>query len=202
MLRAILRAPHASLMATLAAGQLDAPPGPIDTAYCHDQRPATCYFSATSFTQHYAAFPDLPEVTLPALFLHPPAKLSGALALPSDHPAIGFVLGLDPAARPWGSDGATFRVWVTAPGHAPALAYERMIDGATIRQGWIADWADLAPWAGQPITLTIETAPGPANDFTADWYGWGDLVLTTADAARYAALLPEIRMEQARRLIR
>jgi hypothetical protein len=202
MLKVIAGAPRAPLLSTLGAGRLDVPPGPINTAYCHDQRPETCYFRSTSFTQPYAACPGLPQVSIPVLYLHPPAKINSALSLPRDHPALSFVLGLDPAARVWNSDGATFRVWVTPQGGPPALAYERTIDGASIRRGWIPDWVNLAPWSGQAITLTLETNAGPAGDASSDWYGWGDVALTTVDAARYSALLPQIRMEQARRLIR
>ena len=47
--------------------------------------------------------------------------------------------------------------------------------------------------AGQTIMLILESDAGRQSDRTDDWYGWGDLSLMPADAARYAALLPQLR---------
>jgi hypothetical protein len=69
-------------------------------------------------------------------------------------------------------------------------------------RGWVPGWADLTPWAGQTVTLALEAHPGPADDLNDDWYGWGTLALTSAPAARYATLLPEQRMIEARAGIR
>ncbi len=120
------------------------------------------------------------------------------LLIPSNQPALSFAIGLDPVAREWQSDGATFRVWVTPPGGTRQLVAELPLDRATAQRGWLPGWADLTPWAGQTVTLVLESHPGPANDLNDDWYGWGNLALTSAPAARYATLLPEQRMLQFR----
>jgi hypothetical protein len=198
MQQAVDQAPHESLIETMAAGHLIAPGQLVKSLYCNDQGAASCYFGRSAYTQPFAAFPDQPAVSMPVLFLHPPASLERELTLPADRPALRFVIGLDPVARAWGSDGATFRVWVKPAAGARQLAGELKLDRATALRGWVPGWADLAPWAGQTVTLELESSAGPADDLNDDWYGWGDIALTTLDGARYAAMLPKQHMRAAR----
>jgi len=198
MRRVVEQAPRASLMDAFAGGHLIAPGQLVKSLFCSDQGAASCYFGRGTYTQPYAAFPEHAAVELPVLFLHPPARVEHVLFIPPAQPALSFVVGLDPVAREWHSDGATFRVWVTPPGGARQLAAALPLDRATALRGWVPGWADLTPWAGQTVTLAIESHPGPADDLNDDWYGWGNLALTSAPAARYATLLPELRMTQAR----
>lgn len=202
--RIVAHAPRMALAAELAAGQLDAPARPVETPFCRDGVPQTCYAGETMFTLPYAELAAVPAAELPVLLLHPPARISHEMTIPPDRPALYFALGLDPAAHTWGSDGATFRVWVepanggrTTTDASPELAYEYMLGPDMAVQGWVPDWADLSRWAGQTVRLTLETDGGPAGDTTADWYGWGDIALTTVEAARAATLAPQARMRQA-----
>lgn len=180
----------------LMAGRLDAPGTLVRSLFCNERGAASCYLGRVAYRQPYAADPQGPEHTADGIFLHPPASLTLDLALPAGRPGLSFLAGLDPVARPWASDGASFRVWATPPGGAPALVAELAIDQAAAREGWAIGWADLTPWAGQTIALTLEVGPGPAGDAADDWYAWGDLALTTADAAQYAALLPALRAHE------
>jgi tetratricopeptide (TPR) repeat protein len=198
MRRVVKQASHESLMDVLAGGHLIAPGQLVKSLYCSDQGAASCYFGRGVYIQPYAAFPDQAAVKLPVLFLHPPASLEQPLFIPPDQPALRFVVGLDPVAREWRSDGATFRVWVTPAGGARQLVAELPIDRATALRGWVPGWADLSSWAGQTVTLVLESHPGAADDLNDDWYGWGDLALTSREAARYAALLPNQRLIRAR----
>jgi hypothetical protein len=202
MRRVVEQAPRASLMDALAGGHLIAPGQLVKSLFCSDKGAASCYFGRGTYFQPYAAFPNQAAVELPILFLHPPASVEQALFIPPAQPALSFVVGLDPVARTWRSDGATFRVWVTPPSGARQLVAELTLDRATALRGWVPGWADLTPWAGQTVTLALESHPGPADDLNDDWYGWGNLALTSAPAARYATLLPEQRMIQARAGIR
>jgi len=202
MRQVVEQAPRASLMDAFAGGHLIAPGQLVKSLFCSDKGAASCYFGRGTYIQPYAAFPDRAAVELPVLFLHPPASLEQALFIPLAQPALSFVVGLDPVAREWRSDGATFRVWVTPPSGARQLVAELTLDRATALRGWAPGWADLTPWAGQTVTLALESHPGPADDLNDDWYGWGNLALTSAPAARYATLLPEQRMIQARAGIR
>lgn len=198
MQRVVEQAPHESLMDALAAGHLIAPGQLVRSLYCNDQGAASCYFGRGVYLQPYAAFADQAPVKQPVLFLHPPASLEQTLLIPPDRPALSFAIGLDPVAREWRSNGATFCVWVTPPGGARQLAAELPIDRPTALRGWVRGWADLAPWAGQKVTLAIESRPGPADDPNDDWYGWADITLTSDQAARYAALLPKQQIVQLR----
>lgn len=197
MWQAAENAPRDSLIETLAAGKLDTPDVPIKTPYCRDSRPQTCYFGTTKFELPYASFGENPTATAPVLFLHPPARLSASFTVQPDRPVLSFLLGLDPAARGWGSDGATFRVWVQPSNGPRTRAYEYTIDATAAQQGWVPGSADLSQWKGQSITLTIETDGGPAGNTTADWYGWANMAMTTVETARYASIVPAGRMAQA-----
>jgi tetratricopeptide (TPR) repeat protein len=202
MNRVVEQAPRMSLIDTFAAGHLIAPGQLVKSLFCNDQGAASCYLGRSSYRQPYAAFADQAAAELPVLFLHSPASVEQSVLIPPAQPALSFVIGLDPVARDWSSDGATFRVWVTPPNGTRQLVTVVPLDRATALRGWVPGWADLTPWAGQKVTLALESHPGPANDLNDDWYGWGNLALTSAPAARYATLLPELREIQIRAGIR
>lgn len=185
-----------------AAGRLSAPGVLIKSLFCSDRGAESCYMGRTSFRMPFAASPRGPLIAAPTIFLHSPASLSIDLTLPAEPAALRFVAGLDPAVREWASDGALLRVWVTPARGARVRAAELAIDRAAARRGWVPGWADLSPWAGQAVQLTLETDAGPAGDGTDDWYGWGDLALTSPAAAHYAALLPGLRAAELRQGLR
>ncbi len=197
MVRVVTSAPVTSLTALLAQAPVEAPDVPVETPFCRSGRPQTCYTGLTTFRLPYAGTGDPTPEEHQVLFLHPPAKVRLALRVPSDQPAVRFLLGLDPRAREWGTDGAVFQLWVEPPAGEARLLFERHVTGEEARAGWVPGWTDLTPWAGQQVTLVFGTAPGPAGDATGDWYGWGDVALTTPEAARYAAFAPLARQRRA-----
>ncbi|MGH2544043.1 MAG: hypothetical protein ACRDIB_14675, partial [Ardenticatenaceae bacterium] len=180
------------LVAELARGEVEAPATPIDTPFCQ-QTPQSCYMGETSFTLPFAGLTGPPAEDTPTLFLHPPATLRKELTIPPEQSALTFWLGLDSHAADWNSDGATFHVWIEPAGAPAEIVYEHALDRTLARQGWVAGWADLSPWAGQTVILVLGTGPGPAGDTTSDWYGWGNVSLTTVEAARYLAWAPAAR---------
>ena len=192
----VFSAPHEKLLSAVAAGQLKAPAQAINTPFCRDQELTSCYIGQSTFTQPLAAWPEGPELTAPVLFLHSPAQVKHSVTISAEQPALYFLLGLDPAVREWGTDGAVFQVWIETPQEA-TLAYEQAVDHETARRGWVPDWVDLSPWAGQRVTLVLGTAAGAAGNGNADWFGWGELKLTTIEAARYAVLAPSIHKQNA-----
>jgi hypothetical protein len=202
MRRVVEQAPRTSIMDALASGHLIAPGQLVKSLFCSDKGAASCYFGRSTYIQPYAAFPDQAAIELPILFLHPPASIEQTLLIKPDQPALSFVVGLDPVARQWRSNGATFRVWVTPPSSTRQMAAEITLDRTTALRGWVPGWADLTPCAGQTVTLTIESHPGAVDDLNDDWYGWGNLAFTSAPAARYATLLPKQRLIQAQAGIR
>lgn len=192
----VLSAPHKDLLSVMAAGELNASAELINTPFCRDNEPASCYIGQSTFTQPYAFWPEGPELTAPVLFLHSPAQVKQSLTIPLEQPALYFLLGLDPTVREWGTDGAVFQVWIETPQEA-TLAYEQAIDNETALRGWVPSWVDLSPWAGETVTLVLGTAAGLAGNGNADWFGWADLKLTTVEAARLAVLAPGIHKEKA-----
>ena len=190
--------PRADLLPQLAAGQLNAPGDLIRSLFCTDQGAASCYRGQTAYEQPLATGPRGQKLRAPALFLHPPARVSVVLRVPAEQAALHFLAGLDPAAREWQTDGATFRVWVAPPAGKRVLAAELPINRETALRGWVPGWADLRPWAGQTVTLTLESDPGPNGDSTDDWFAWGEPALTTPPAARYAAGQPGQRAQELR----
>ena len=200
MLAAVDGSPNTPIRDQLLAGQITVPDYDVSTPFCNDSGRVSCYVAATDFVQPYAGHPGTWDRRLPVLFQHPPAQVEQRFVIPGDQPALRFVLGLDPGVHSAGSDGATFRIWVTpeTPEDAPIqLVYEGTLDARTANQGWLGGWADLSPWAGQEVVLRLGTDSGPAGDATADWVGWGDLAFTTVEAARYAALTPLANMQSA-----
>lgn len=188
-------APERSVLELFAAGQLSAPGQMVRSQFCDASGAASCYFGRTAYAQANLDDPDGGDVRRDVLFLHPTARLSAALDIPQDLPILRFAVGLDPVARDWTSDGATFRILVgAAGGEEQALALP--VDAAAARLGWVRGYADLRRWAGQRVTVTLETGPGRAGDPTDDWYGWGDLALTTPEAMDIAPLHPQRRMAQ------
>ena len=123
------------------------------------------------------------------LKLHPPAAVTVALTLPANaYLQTGIVL--DPAMwqAPLG-DGVRFIATITPAGGPETTLFD--IPNHPRAQGehrrWIDVVADLRPWAGQQVQLTLRTdgRQDPAND----WAGWGEPVIVQLDSLTGARLL-------------
>ena len=123
------------------------------------------------------------------LKLHPPAAVTIALTLPANaYLQTGIVL--DPAmwAAPLG-DGVRFIATITPAGGPETTLFD--LPNHPRAQGehrrWIDVVADLRPWAGQQVQLTLRTEgrQDPAND----WAGWGEPVIVQLDPLTGARLL-------------
>jgi tetratricopeptide (TPR) repeat protein len=189
--------PGLSLVSGLEQAEVLAPSTPIDTPFCRQGPPERCYVARTSFSQPMAVMPEGPGLAADVIFLHPPAELRLVQSIPQDQTTLFFLMGLDPHARDWGSDGAGFQVLVQASDGAPQPIFEAILDADTVRRGWSTATADLTPWAGKTITLILRTTAGNAHNSTADWYGWGNVTLLSAGQAQRALLAPDARLRQA-----
>ncbi len=123
------------------------------------------------------------------LKMHPPAAVTVALTLPANaYLQTGIVL--DPAMweAPLG-DGVRFIATITPAGGPETTLFD--IPNHPRAQGehrrWIDVVADLRPWAGQQVQLTLRTdgRQDPAND----WAGWGEPVIVQLDSLTGARLL-------------
>jgi hypothetical protein len=93
---------------------------------------------------------------------------------------LRFGMGLDPRALDWGSDGATFEVFVDGE-----RVFLEHLPAELAQEGWQEREVDLAAHTGQTVLMTLATTPGPAGDVTGDWAGWGEPRLETPEAAVY-----------------
>jgi hypothetical protein len=109
-----------------------------------------------------------------ALFAHPPARISFRVELPAEPAELRFRIALAPESWEWGGDGATFIVAASAGAQPPRELFRRRVSNAPEDRRWHPASVSLAPYAGQAITLTLETQVGPAGDATGDWAGWDD----------------------------
>ena len=123
------------------------------------------------------------------LKLHPPAAVTIALTLPENaYLQTGIVL--DPAIwhAPLG-DGVRFIATITPAGGAKTTLFDipNHPRGQGEHRRWIDVVADLRPWAGQHVQLTLRTngRQDPAND----WAGWGAPVIVQLDPLTGARLL-------------
>ena len=123
------------------------------------------------------------------LKMHPPAAVTITLTLPQNaYLQTGIVL--DPAMwqAPLG-DGVRFVATITPAGGPETILFD--IPNHPRAQGehrrWIDVVADLRPWAGQHVQLTLRTAgrQDPAND----WAGWGAPVIVQLDPLTGGRLL-------------
>ena len=92
---------------------------------------------------------------------------------------LTFLLGLAPESQAWGTDGATFQVWVVESDGGILPVYERTVIGGELTKGWVPDQVDLTPWSGQRIQLAFGTTAGPLNDNSGDWVGFGGVLTAT-----------------------
>ncbi len=123
------------------------------------------------------------------LKMHPPAEVAINLTLPENaYLQTGIVL--DPAMweAPLG-DGVHFIATLTPAGGQETTLFD--IPNHPRAQGehrrWIDIVADLRPWAGQHVRLTLRT--DGRQDPSNDWAGWGEPVIVQLDPLTGARLL-------------
>ncbi len=159
-----MRAMHLDdLVAALPQAAVEAPDVPLDTPYARPDGPAWhSYVAQTTFSLP----PNFGE--RPTLFMHSPSWVTYTLSLPAQPATLRFGMGMDPQTHGWPGDGATFEVLLNGE-----RAFLEHVDKDMARGGWHERMVDLAPWAGQEVTLALAVTPGPAADPSGDWAGWG-----------------------------
>jgi hypothetical protein len=115
------------------------------------------------------------------LFAHAPAEVAVELVVPRGA-LFQTSLALDPAAweGPLG-DGVRFVVGVTPVGGAESLVLDATVHprGRGEQRRWLDVAADLRPWAGQRVRLSLRTEP--RQDPSFDWSGWAEPVVVRVD---------------------
>jgi tetratricopeptide (TPR) repeat protein len=118
--------------------------------------------------------PDEP-VPRTVLFAAVPATVTFRVSLPVTPTALVFWMGMDPALQAPQGDGVVYRVRVE-----DQEVFSHTLRPQEARAGWWPARADLTPWAGRTVRLTLSLDPNPAGDTDGDWAGWGDVQLVEA----------------------
>lgn len=106
------------------------------------------------------------------LFIHAGASVSFRVTVPHEPTALAFRVAMDPATWEWGGDGSTFVLTAEATGEEPRELYRQHVSNDPANRDWHDTLVPLASYAGQQVTLTFTTEPGPSGDYTGDWAGW------------------------------
>ena len=110
----------------------------------------------------------------PALFAHPPSRITWTVAVPAHKPLLKMNVALRPYV--WDkSDGVVFSISAEDGATVTELS-SRLVNPRTNFNDrmWVPVEADLSPYAGRSVRLVLTTSPGPAGDPGWDWALWGD----------------------------
>ena len=107
-----------------------------------------------------------------ALLLHAPSSVSFDLNLPPEAVVFSSRIAMDPQSWDWGGDGSTFVVTATLGNGDMVELYRAHISNEAGDRRWHDMEIPLGDYAGQTITLTLATEPGPQADPAGDWAGW------------------------------
>jgi mannosyltransferase len=110
----------------------------------------------------------------PVLFMHPSSRASYRLTLPEEAVELRFSIAMSPESWDWGGDGSTFIVRLRSQDGEVHDLLSQLVSNAPEDRQWHSASIDLSPFAGQDVTITFATDPGPQGDFTGDWAGWGE----------------------------
>jgi len=104
------------------------------------------------------------------LFAHPRSRLTWAIDLPE--PAVfRAAIALDPLCLAWGGRGVRFIVKADERDIFSQYLDPKMNPA---ERRWVESVADLSPWAGGPIRLTLATEPHHSGDLTGAWGLWAN----------------------------
>jgi len=107
-----------------------------------------------------------------ALRLQAPAHISYRLTLPAEPVELRSRIAMAPESWDWGGDGSRFIVRVEDAAGNSLVVFDQYVSNQDADRAWHDVEVPLRQYAGQTITLTLETDPGPQGDTTGDWAGW------------------------------
>ncbi|HET7375810.1 MAG TPA: hypothetical protein VFK30_03820, partial [Anaerolineae bacterium] len=81
-------------------------------------------------------------------------------------------IAMAPESWGWGGNGSVFQLHVQDQSGNQATLYQRYVSNDDSDRDWHEVTVPLSQYAGQTITLTLMTDPGPGEDTTGDWAGW------------------------------
>ena len=114
------------------------------------------------------------------LFMHAPSVYAFTFTVP-EQSRLETSYTLSPEIwNPKFGDGVEFIIEITPEDNAEQLLLDKYIDpkNKNSHQKWFNHSISLSKWAGQTVTLTFETTPGPMGDARYDWAGWSEPRIT------------------------
>ena len=72
----------------------------------------------------------------------------------------------------WGGDGSRFILRVEPESGDQVTVFDQYVSNQPPDRKWHDVDIPLDRFAGQTVTLTLQTDPGPQGDTTGDWAGW------------------------------
>jgi hypothetical protein len=130
---------------------------------------------------------SIQDVERRVLYQHPAFSGASRMSYRLNFPQ-GTWLVFDVATSPesWDQegDGVDFAVYVRSQ-EGTAQVFSTHVDPKhnPKERRWHPGEIDLSPYAGQTITLVLETRTGPAGDYRYDWAGWGEPRLALRQSA-------------------
>lgn len=125
------------------------------------------------------------------LFAHPPSSVSYTISVPTNS-WLQFAPILSPEVwQPSKGDGVQFDIYID-DGHNHQSVFSKYVDPKNLLadRKWHDQQVDISRWAGQTITITFATGPGPNGDDHYDWAGWGEPRLVRPIAFNFLTELP------------
>lgn len=106
------------------------------------------------------------------LLLHPPGRVTYELTLPEDPVVLRTRIAMVPDSWEWGGDGSTFVIQLkTDDGHVTELLRQH-ISNEQSDHYWHPIVIPLSNYAGQRVSISLQTESGPAGNDTGDWAIW------------------------------
>jgi len=110
----------------------------------------------------------------PALFAHPPSRVTWKITVPAQKPMFRTHIALRPYVWEHRSDGVTFDVAITDGSHETSAS--RFLNPGDLLndRAWVEMAVDLSEYAGRSVEIALITSAGPRGDVGWDWALWGD----------------------------
>ncbi len=106
------------------------------------------------------------------LLLHPPGRVTYELTLPEDPTIFRTRIAMVPDSWEWGGDGSTFVLKVKSEDGVEEELFRQHISNELVDRYWHPLEIPLSNYAGQHVSLTLQTESGPTGNDTGDWAIW------------------------------
>ncbi len=106
------------------------------------------------------------------LLAHPPSSVSFEVQLPEEPALFYSRVAMHPESWYWEGNGSVFVVQIQTEDAPLTEIYRQHVSNDQSDRKWHEVRISLQQYAGQVVTFTLMTEPGPNLDFSGDWAGW------------------------------